>query len=310
MELRGALPGIGLAVLLVADAGLVAWALRTPPAPAPHRIATSATASPTSSPSPSASVTAAEKASAAAVPLTRLVGAVDADTAWVAVAGTCTKAGSVALTTNGGGTWSSNAAPGRVTRLRPDSATEALAVGGADGCALTFWETTSKGETWSEAPASAQAWARDPKDATKVRAPGESQVVPCPDKGKVVDLSPEGTTNATVLCEGGELRTTSDTGATWKTALTQSGAVALWTAETGNGVLLARADKCAGIQVRTLVDGKAKDVACVAKAPFAEGRAAVSVAEGGAVWLVAGSTVWTAPAAKGPWAPAPTDLPG
>ena len=301
MELRRVAPVVGLCALLAADAVLIAWAFRGTPtedpglaaAPRPlPSISTSASASPSSTRS---------AASLEPVPVERIVAAVGPTIAWVAQAGSCEKPGAVWVTDDEGDSWSRGDAPGRVLRVRPSSATEGFVTGGDDGCDLRLWNTGDAGRAWSESEGGpAEAWSRVPDDAKAVHTPDDAVRRPCGSSLRVLDLAALTAQRARVLCENGDVRTTTDRGASWPRSFTVEGALAIGAVEGGSGVVVRTTSACRGVVAVPVVGGKPDgDGVCVA------GRASpgtVSVSGTGAGWwLVVGDRVHRAERAEGPW---------
>lgn len=303
MDLRRALPAIGLVTLLVLDFVLVVWALWPSGRSAPAAVATtpstsaSASAEPSATPSPSPSATADEPTGP--TPVTRVLAALDDRTAWLATTGTCVKPGSVRVTTDAGATWTASDAPGAVTRLRPSGRNEAFVVGGGKSCAMRLWTTGDAGGAWSDPSSASSAWARDAGDDHLVIRPGDDPVTPC-GKAAVLDLASLGRQAASVLCGDGRVRTTTDGGKKWPTAFTAEKALAFALLPDGRGALAARSDGCDGVTVTALVGGAPDKSTCVAGAAATPGQVAISVTDG-AAWLVAGDAAYTASEVTGPW---------
>ncbi|MFQ6171915.1 hypothetical protein ACK8HX_09935 [Oryzobacter sp. R7] len=304
MDLRRSLPTLGLVALLVVDLALVVWALwpsSTPrSAAAPSSTSSfSGSASPTGSgsPSPSPSPSDGEGEAVPAAPLTRLVAGVDARVAWLADAGTCEDAGAVHVTTDGGQGFSTAAAPGSVTRVRPSDEGNGFVVGGDSRCRIRLWNTGVAGEEWTDAQSAADAWGRDPEDATRVHRPGGDPVTPCEGGARVVDLAGLRDGVGSVVCSDGTLRTTTNGGGRWTTTLTAEGLVALSLTAPGRGAIALVTGDCAGVAVAALDDGKAGEVQCIEDVTPREGQVAVSVVAR-ATWLVAGDTVLRAGSAN------------
>jgi len=295
----------GILALLVVDLVLIVAAVWPTAAPALPPVASSpsASASPSSSPSASTSPSPSPSPSPtplAAVPLTRLVAGVDGRNAWAVDTGSCNATGTVFLTTDGGVTWTSEPAPGYVIRLRPASATSAFAVGGGSDCGFVLWSTGDGGASWS-APQSAQAaWGRTPKDPTTIERPGGTPVSPCPKKADVVDLTGVDRAQAGVLCSTGEVRETTDGGASWSTVIDRNRALALSWSGGGSGVLAETSDGCDGVVVVPVNGGKAGKSTCVEGLTPSKGQVAVSSGSG-AVWLLAGDVAAHAAKVGGPW---------
>ncbi|HET6968517.1 MAG TPA: hypothetical protein VFI44_09580 [Ornithinibacter sp.] len=312
MDLRRALPTIGLVTLLVLDLVLVIWALwpsgRNAPAAATS-VSPQASASVTPSPSPSASASPSPSATPAAgpTPVRRVLVAVDDRTAWLATTGSCAKPGTLQVTTDAGATWAASAAPGAVTRLRPSGRSEAFAVGGtSDDCAMRLWTTSNAGEDWGDPASASAAWARDAGDSRRVIRPGENPVTPC-GKAAVLDLASLGRATASVLCGDGRVRTTTDGGDQWPTAFTAKGALAFSLLPNGRGAVASLADGCEGTSVITLVEGSPDGTTCVEGAAAAPGAVAISVTAD-AAWLVAGDAAFTASEVGGRWTQAKGDV--
>jgi len=297
MELRRVAPVVGLCALLAADAVLIAWAFRGAPTDDPGP---AATAPAVTSSSPSASPTGAT-AALKPVPVQRIVAAVGPTIAWVVQAGTCEKPGAVWVTDDEGGSWSRRDAPGRVLRARPSSATEAFVTGGDDGCDLRLWNTDDAARTWNQPNGgAADAWSRVPDDAKAVHTPEDEVSRPCGSSMRVLDLAALTAQQAQVLCENGDVRTTTDRGATWPKSFTVKGALAIGAVEGGGGVLLRTDSSCRGVVAVPVVGGKpAGDGECVA-GKASSGSVSVS-GTGEAWWLVVGDAVHRAEGAAGPW---------
>lgn len=305
MDVRRLVVGLAIGAFLLADAALIVWAFR----PAPAAVAeASASPSPTvaaSSPEPSESTSSpspTETAPAVEVaPVTRMVSAVGPDVAWVADAGSCSDPGRLRVTTDGGDSWSSNAAPGLVLRVTASSGAEGFVTGGDDGCAYRLWRTGDAGASWGGAETGAPWWSRLPEDPGKVNAATGATVTPCPDGADVVDLVGIEVKTALALCAGGEGRSTADAGASWTTTFTVDGALALaLNPDASEGVLVHTDDGCAGVVATALRNGEpAKDGTCVESSPTT-GHVAVS-GSADAWWLVSGDEAFVATSPDGPW---------
>ncbi len=303
-------PAVALGALLVVDAVLISWALR--PAPAEVVDAVVSTRSPTpsatsGSPSPSATAPSPSPSPSAPSlevrPLTRLVAASGSRAAWVADTGSCDKPGRIRVTTDGGASWSTRAAPAEVLRVRAQSPTAAFVTGGDADCRLRLWSTSDGGSSWSGAQSAARAWSRTPGDATTVHLPSGTTTAPCADGADVVDLAGLDTRTALVLCETGQVRSTGDAGASWATAFTVEDALAIGIAPDGSAGVVVRADAgCDGVVAVAVRNGEpVLPGTCVESSPRS-GRVAVA-SSGTRWWLVAGDEVFTSDGAEGPWTP-------
>lgn len=308
MELRRVAPIVGLCALLVADLVLIVLAFRPSLVQAGASEAPDA-ASPSSTSSPSASRSSAAPASPAgvkAVPVERFVTAVSPTAAWVVEAGSCKEPGRLWVTSDGGDSWSQEELPGRVLRARPDSATEAFITGGDEECDLRLWRTVDAGAAWGEPQSAAEAWSRSPDDAKAVHTPTDELEQPCAG-GRVLDLSGFGAARASVLCENGDLRSTTDGGGTWARSATVKGGLALTLTETGTGAVVRTDTSCQGVVVVPVTIGKPKGEGTCVQAVAAQGKVSIS-ASGKGWWLLVGDRMHSSPDANGPWKPTGEDL--
>jgi hypothetical protein len=303
----GRLALMGLLVLLVADAALVALAFRPdavgaePAAPAPR--STPVTSTPTPSRSPQTRP----------VPLRQVVVALDDRRAWRAVLGTCDKGGAaLEVTADGGRTWGSRVVPARALgRVQPVSADNAFVIGADASCRAEEYVTEDGARSWKAPRALDGTWSRTPGGATSTAVtPERPSARPC-GAGALVDLARVSARSARALCADGTVMTSSDGGAAWSRLTRVGGALALSVRqEQGSArAYVARvADGCDGIEVARLTgastgtsagstgsaSGSTTSIACVA-APdgVPQGRVSISVVEE-AGWLAVGDTTWRA----------------
>ncbi len=314
MELRRVAPILGLCALLVADLVLIVIAFRPSLVQAVGlgaADATTASPSASSSPSPSTSGSRSSPAPAAAVdpvPVERFVAAVSPTDAWVVEAGSCKEPGTMWVTTDGGGSWSQEDLPGRVLRARPDSATEAFVTGGDEKCELRLWRTADGGADWGEPQSAAGAWSRSPEDPKAVHTPADELEQPCA-SGQVLDLGGLGAARASVLCDNGDLRSTTDGGGSWTKSATVKGGLALTLTETGTGAVVRTDTSCQGVVVVPVTIGKPKGAGTCVEAPAAQGKVSIS-ASGKGWWLLVGDRLHRSPDANGPWKRTGEDLTG
>jgi hypothetical protein len=303
---------IGLVAFLAVDVALVALALRPGRLPAePQPLATTvpattpaSTGTGTGTPDPTTSSSAATVAPNT-VPVALMVSALDARTAWRARSGSCTAGGSaVALTTDGGGTWTSVRSPARaLARVQVLDRNRAFAVGAGTDCGLRQYATTDQGQTW-QAPSGVQnGWSRHLDKPNEVLTPNDDHATPC-DTQVVVDLARTSSTQAEALCADGTVKLTSDGGSTWTDSGTAPGAVALGNLLRGS-VLTTYAVRivgaCDGLQVVRVTKGEAPGVvACVPAAAPKRGQVGLSVTANGS-WIVSGTETWLSDTALRSW---------
>ena len=294
----------GLIVLVVVDVVLVVMALR-PPEPAdvsPTRAAASPSSTSTSSePTRSSSSTSSTGSTArtklpAAERLTTLLEGVDADTAWRADVGSC-QGGDTALevTEDGGASWETHEAPlSFIGRIRATEPTVGFAVGAAQDCVPVVVGTGDAGATWAAPGPADSTWALDPASDTGLIRPSGEVVTPC-GGATLADLAVVTDTDALVLCAGGRVLTTEDSGESWNTLAKVDGAFALSDGgDTGAvAVTAGRSRDCEGLAVTTVGQGGGTEAAsCVdVTGKVTPGSVAVSVA-GSEGWLLVGEDVW------------------
>lgn len=298
---------IGLLIFLVLDVALVAWASAASNTPRSNSGApagaypASATVRPTPSQSPppkAATATPTPTATPAADATTpsRLLAAVDGNTAWRATTGPCPATpASVELSTDGGATWKKSDASGSakasaLIRLTGQSAKQASAVALASaGCAPEFIRTYVGGDNWaSYAGETSSAWYADPSSNSKVHSPNGQVNAPC----TVAGLAVSGNTDAAVLCANHDVYRTNDSGANWGTPQHVDGGAAIGARDGGYIVAAVGAGQCGGVQTVSLDAGTspASPLACVGSTQPATGTVAVSGGNG-ALWLWAGDSV-------------------
>ncbi|NUR16355.1 MAG: hypothetical protein HOQ13_08585, partial [Dermatophilaceae bacterium] len=247
--------------------------------------------------------------SAAAVPVARLVAALDATRAWRATVGSCAAGGArVEVTTDSGATWTRVRSPARaVARVQPLSTSGAFVIGAGTDCTPRQFATKDAGQSWDPPTAVSGGWARRLDEPTQVLTPRSARATPC-GAAAVVDLARTSATQAEALCAGGSVVATTDGGLTWADAGNAPGAVSLGTRVTGGGTLSTYAVRvvpaCQGYQVvRVVADQGADPVACVRGESVAPGQVGLSVT-GTAAWIVAGDQTWVSSRDLTSWKPA------
>lgn len=254
---------------------------------------------PTASSSPTPS-----PGTSSAVPVRRLLVAVDGRRAWRVSTGTCTGGGAtVSITTDGGRSWDSRTAQSAsISRLvvRPGSAA-VFAVGADSGCGAQLRRTADSGATWADAQGLDGFFYTDPRDPGSVAVPGRGTVQACGGQ-PILDLAVDGS-DLEVLCPGGQLRSIGDGDATWTDGPRISGAIALTTSRidpTRTYVARVGQTACAGVQI---VDaGRLGDpVTCVRRTDqVVPGSVSLSIT-GTSGWLLVGGDVYSSGDTLGQW---------
>ena len=193
------------------------------------------------------------------LPPTRLLGAVDENTAWRGVTGDCPSTlASPELTTDGGATWKTTDATGptNVTALQrlmvtSESVIEIVGLTEAD-CAPEFVKTFVGGDNYSSYPDKIDgAWYVDPADRATVHSPIGDAKAPC---DAVVTLAVRDVNSAAALCADGQLCATTDAASTWSAPVPAPGVVNLAATESGYLAAAVGDSECAGVQFLMVSD--------------------------------------------------------
>ncbi|TFC33849.1 hypothetical protein [Cryobacterium sp. TMT2-14] len=200
------------------------------------------------------------------LPPTRLLGAVDENTAWRGVTGDCPSTpASPELTTDGGATWKTTDAtgPANVTalqRLMVTSASVIEMVGLTEtDCAPEFVKTYVGGDNYSSYPDKINgAWYVDPADRATVHSPVGDAKAPC---DAVVTLAVRDDESAAALCADGLVFATADAARTWSEPSRAPGVMNLAAAEGGYLAAAVGTVECDGVQLLMLT-------AALAPSPF------------------------------------------
>jgi hypothetical protein len=266
---------------------------------------TTGSASPSPSPSPSVSTPSATPAPAAAVPVERLLVAIDDRRAYRVTTGTCANGGAaISVTSDGGASWDPRPAPlASISRLiaRPGSAV-VYAVGAGTDCVATLQRSADRGESWTQAAPLADYFAIDPRRPGSVAIPGRGTVEACSGR-PVLDLAVDGGT-LRVLCAGGRLRSTGAGATGWTDGPSLPGAVALTTTRTGPPrTYVARVGRpnCRGVDIVD-VENPGDPIGCLRRVePVEPGSVSLSI-PGSAGWLLVGGDLSRADETLGRWA--------
>lgn len=231
-------------------------------APIPTFGSTGLEQTPTASPAATPAATVKPTPTTAAVtflpvPPTRLLDAVDANTAWRAQTGACPEtAAAPEVTSDGGATWKKTDASGptEVTALQRLTATSESVVASVGlaraDCAPQFVQTYIGGGNYASYPDKlAATWYVDPADGANVHSPTGTKTAPC---DAVVTLAVRDDEHAAALCADGRLFSTSDAAATWSAPVTLPGVTSLTDTTTGYLAAAIGRTECAGVQVLAL----------------------------------------------------------
>lgn len=255
---------LGIAALGVVAIALSYVAVDSVTAGTPATAEPLAVTSATKSPRPTASRPAAAVVATAGRTQAPLA-IVTAQRAWSATPGACASGvkSTVATTTDGGATWTSGTSPvRRVVALEP-AAGRVTVAGYDDDCLFLRTTTTDAGNAWAPVSSVGGAWTHD---GPKVRTPAGKSVTPCAPAG-VIAVEGSSSGAATVLCDDGAVRRTSDGGVRFAGASTVKGAIALAAGSDSTLYLVVPGGAtCAGVRVRASGDDGTSwtDAGCIA----------------------------------------------
>ena len=264
MDRRLSRSTLGLIVLGMVVAALVAFAIRTPSPP--DETDQTANAPPAGTPTaPTGSVSPSPTAEnppasppAELASETVLLSVVDDETAAVrGLSGDCETGGAVLESSDdGGATWDALEVPARgLLRVKAVSDREMWVVGTDEVCNARFIRSTNGGRTWSTNTGTDGAWHLLPSGAAEVHAPESNVDSPCEDGTAAVDLAATNSGRAAVLCQGGRVHTTRNSGETWLRAGAVDDATALAFRGASTGFAAAPGDAtCDGTRVSRSTD--------------------------------------------------------
>jgi hypothetical protein len=273
------------------EAGQLTIGSTMPTRPGPASPAQGEAASVTPVPSPTATPPTDQKV---AVP-TRLLIATSATSAWRATVGDCKTQGKVEWSTNGGKSWKQplKVTQGPIVQVGVEPNGNLYTVGGAgEGCSMRYISYSKKGAIAGQTDRPLGIWSRDPKDPDQILGPAWARATPC--KGEhVVGLASLSTSEALLVCTGGSVMVTSNSGKSWKKGDELVGTMAVGAG--GGRYWLAGAGKdCVGVSVRSLTFTKSDlsrgQSSCAVDLPVTPALIAIS-ASGRAIWLWDGNEV-------------------
>jgi hypothetical protein len=292
---------IYLAVLafVLVDLLLISWALSS------RNASTSSSTPgpiPTFTPEASATPTPTSSAATVAIPPTRILSALDDTTAWRATTGECPVATATPeITTDAGQTWQATNATDDVQitaplslRVLSDTLIEIVGLD-ADDCSPQLVRSFVAGDNYSRYPdLLADQWYVDPTDRATVHTPDGDVSAPC---DSIVDLAPRADDDAAaaIVCADTTVFTTTDSGTTWSTPLSQPGIVGVAATTMGYVIATVGLPECAGVQLAGLSESlmTATPTGCLpADEPAEDLQGNVAMSEGaGALWIWAGDSV-------------------
>ncbi|TFC91997.1 hypothetical protein [Cryobacterium sp. TMT4-31] len=293
---------IALAVFLLVDVGLVAFALTaTKPASSAGTVA----AVPTSSPetvepavTPTPTVEPVDTTPTLTVAPTRVIAALNETTAWRALTGACpTTAAAPEITTDSGVNWEAfNAATetGATSILSidvVDDAEASLITLDDIACAPQVVTTFVAGDAWRLYPERVAAeWYIDPSTSGTVHTPTGDVAAPC---AAVATLAALDNARAAVLCLDASVVTTQDGGFSWSAPSSIPGAAAITATAGGYAVAVVNPTGCVGAVLVNISENAEFDSTasgtCFSSAVNA-GETALSAADDGTIWLWVGDS--------------------
>ncbi len=203
---------------------------------------------------------------------------VDENTAFRGTTGTCLGGSTLERTTDGAATWEPIQPPANAI-LQLNAVTSAVVnvVGADETCQTATWISNTAGRVWDGPGVTAGQWFRKPDTDRKLQATFGVVPSPCPDqKEAIVEIDPVSDTDAALLCPGGEVFRTSNSGTDWTPATVVDNAVALaWETPELGWVLEANTENCPAFRLLESVDGGAtwQTGGCVGEAPAASPKA-------------------------------------
>lgn len=198
--------------------------------------------------------------------------------------GSCSAGGSHLMwSADDGKHWRSVPSPASlVLRLRVTGAHSGTLIGADRSCRLAQWSSHDSGATWQRGDAAGN-WSLAPiQSSTSLYTPSGSADSPCKSGAFAVDLAGITASSAVLLCAGGAVYRTSDSGARWTTLATAPpGAVALGAVSTDHALVLVRgADSCVGFAAVSVSSGSTERRGCLQVAATAVGLALSSSTDG------------------------------
>ncbi|MBT2498996.1 hypothetical protein J7E25_07790 [Agromyces sp. ISL-38] len=245
---------------------------------------------------PTASITATPTPTAPAVdpdvsvaPLTAVLAAVDAATAYRSVTGGCPQTpAALEVTTDAGATWTQVGADEARTVQSIAPAADIVSMVAADpvSCAPVLLRSFVQGADWQATGDIGTVWHLD---AGQVIAPGGASSTPC---ATPVQLAARSSTEAAVLCDGATVAATTDAGTTWSNSAPVSGAASVTPAADGYLLAVTGGEGCEGARVMPLSAALEPGTpgTCVPTVA-ADGATVLATAADGTAWLWSGDTV-------------------
>lgn len=261
----------------------------------PTRTRPTESRSPSPTPSPSSTVTTSSPTATPTVTSrsTRLL-AVNSETlAWRGVLGPCPTTPDLEVSRDGGRTWQPTSAGLRsVTRLRSFGGSSVFAVGGSEDCTASYVAAGGPGDAWRPDDAMlGETWHRLPDAPYRVQAPGGRVSRPCGEE--LADFAGLGDDNAAAVCADGTIRTTTNSGRTWRALESGKQGLAI-AADDGAYVVALGGTECEGIGVTVLGSAGEQvddgEIRCAPVAAASSGELAVAIRDR-VLWVWSGSKV-------------------
>lgn len=206
-------------------------------------------------------------------------------------AGSCPGGGAeAAVSVDRGETWSPVPVPADLLLRLTWTGDDAMLLVGATApaCQAALALTDDRGGAWSRQLSASGAWHLMPNEnATRLRAPYAIVDSPCGER-RTLEVEPTSFDQASVLCGGGEVFTTADSGRSWSSDGTTPNAVAMAVINGSPVVAAASQGACDGLAIS---GPGSSPVGCVEGAPSI--GVALSFQGRRAGWLVSESETWT-----------------
>jgi hypothetical protein len=228
------------------------------------------------------------------VPVERLLLATSSDTAWRATVGDCNTPGEIERSTNGGATWKRivRTGPAPIVMLGLEPGGNIFTIGGTrESCSVRYMAYSGDGTVAASTTSAINAWFPSPNDRDEINGPRGTKATPC--NAHAIGLAPFDLTRALVVCDGGEVISTRNSGNTWRQVARIPNTLAV-AAGSGRYWAAGVRENCHGVAVQSLTEKNGSltrgQAHCAPGLDVTSGQVAIAVS-GGTIWLWSGARV-------------------